>query len=124
MTATIVFVHGRAQEGKDPARLPLGVLRFACVTDSKAEAREFAENARWQLRLAGALRRREEAMEGHMLIEKPGPNEPTLEQIQAQGLPEEWKDWGSGFIDTKTWIATVYGSLEASKKNPGGSTHH
>ncbi|HEV2856735.1 MAG TPA: MBL fold metallo-hydrolase [Thermoanaerobaculia bacterium] len=48
----------------------------------------------------------------------------TLEQIQAQGLPDEWKDWGSGFIDTKTWIATVYGSLEASKKNPAGSTHH
>jgi alkanesulfonate monooxygenase SsuD/methylene tetrahydromethanopterin reductase-like flavin-dependent oxidoreductase (luciferase family) len=78
-------------EGKDPARLPLGVLRFACVTDSKAEAREFAENARWQLRLAGALRRREEAMEGHMLVEKPGPNEPTLDEIQANlmaGDPE------------------------------------
>ena len=48
----------------------------------------------------------------------------TLEQLQAAGLPDQWKDWGSGFIKTDVWIATIYGSLEASKKNPGGSTHH
>ena len=48
----------------------------------------------------------------------------TLEQLQAAGLPDQWKDWGSGFIKTDVWIATIYSSLEASKKNPGGSTHH
>jgi cyclase len=48
----------------------------------------------------------------------------TLEQIQADGLPAEWKEWGSGFIDTKTWIATVHDSLAAAKKNPGAAKHH
>jgi cyclase len=48
----------------------------------------------------------------------------TLEQIQAAGLPAEWKEWGSGFIDTKTWIETIYNSL--TKKAPGqpASTKH
>jgi hypothetical protein len=48
----------------------------------------------------------------------------SLEQLQTDGLPEQWKDWGSGFIDSKSWIATVHSSLESAKKNPGGSTHH
>jgi cyclase len=48
----------------------------------------------------------------------------SLEQLQADGLPEEWKSWGSGFIDTKAWIATIHSSLESTTKNPGGSTHH
>jgi cyclase len=48
----------------------------------------------------------------------------TLEQLQAAGLPDQWQDWGSGFIKTDIWIATIYASYEASKKNPSGSTHH
>lgn len=48
----------------------------------------------------------------------------TLEQLQAAGLPEKWKDWGSGFIDTKAWIATIHGSLSSAKKNPAGPKHH
>ncbi|HEY7214725.1 MAG TPA: MBL fold metallo-hydrolase [Thermoanaerobaculia bacterium] len=48
----------------------------------------------------------------------------SLEQLQTDGLPEEWKSWGSGFIDTKAWIATIHAGLESAKKNPGGSTHH
>jgi cyclase len=41
----------------------------------------------------------------------------TLEQLQAAGLPDEWKSWSS-FIDTKGWIATLYSSLEGAKKKP------
>jgi hypothetical protein len=48
----------------------------------------------------------------------------TLEQLQADGLAEEWKDWGGGFIDTKSWIATIHASLGAAKSNPGSGTHH
>ena len=48
----------------------------------------------------------------------------TLAQIQADGLPDEWKDWGSGFIKTNDWIATIHESLTAAKKNPAGSKHH
>ncbi len=48
----------------------------------------------------------------------------TLEQLQAAGLGDQWKDWGSGFIKTNDWIATIHASYEASRKNPAGSTHH
>ena len=35
----------------------------------------------------------------------------TLQQIQAEGLPEKWNSWGAGFVNTKTWINIVYQSL-------------
>lgn len=35
----------------------------------------------------------------------------TLEQIKAEGLPEEWKSWGTGFIKTDTWIAIIHRSF-------------
>ncbi len=35
----------------------------------------------------------------------------TLEQIKAEGLPEKWKTWGTGFINTERWIETVHRSL-------------
>ncbi|MGI9066283.1 MAG: MBL fold metallo-hydrolase [Pyrinomonadaceae bacterium] len=38
----------------------------------------------------------------------------TLTQIKAEGLPEEWKPWGTGFIKTDVWIETIHRSL--SKK--------
>jgi cyclase len=66
----------------------------------------------------------------HMLVEttdivrKGMAAHKTLEQLQAAGLPDAWKEWGSGFIDTKAWIATIHDSLENAKKNPAGSTHH
>ena len=41
----------------------------------------FAENARYQSRLASSLRRRQEVMQGTVLVDKPFPDEPPLEQI-------------------------------------------
>jgi len=35
----------------------------------------------------------------------------TLDQIKAEGLPDEWKSWGTGFIKTDAWIETIYRSL-------------
>jgi glyoxylase-like metal-dependent hydrolase (beta-lactamase superfamily II) len=35
----------------------------------------------------------------------------TLEQIKKAGLPDEWKDWGAGFLSTDTWIEVVHRSL-------------
>ncbi len=37
----------------------------------------------------------------------------TLEQIKAEGLPDEWKNWGNGFIKTDQWIETIFKSLSA-----------
>jgi len=39
----------------------------------------------------------------------------TLEQIKAEGLPEEWKSWGSSFIKTDVWLELIFNSL--SKKS-------
>ncbi|MGH9968711.1 MAG: MBL fold metallo-hydrolase [Pyrinomonadaceae bacterium] len=38
----------------------------------------------------------------------------TLAQIKSEGLPDEWKAWGTGFIKTDIWIETIHRSL--SKK--------
>jgi cyclase len=52
----------------------------------------------------------------------------SLEAIQAEGLPDTWKEWGSGFIDTKMWIRTIRDSLgnaaPAAPHGPGTWHHH
>jgi len=49
----------------------------------------------------------------------------TMEQAQAAGLPDQWKEWGSGFMKTDRWIATVYESLKKMTPKPGeDKTHH
>jgi len=40
----------------------------------------------------------------------------TLEQLKAAGLPEEWKTWGTGFINTDRWIETIFNSLAKEGK--------
>ncbi|HVG29307.1 MAG TPA: MBL fold metallo-hydrolase [Pyrinomonadaceae bacterium] len=47
----------------------------------------------------------------------------TLEQIKAAGLPDEWKAWGSGFINTERWLETVHRSL-TNQKGAQDTTHH
>jgi glyoxylase-like metal-dependent hydrolase (beta-lactamase superfamily II) len=39
----------------------------------------------------------------------------TLEQIKSEGVPDEWKSWGTGFIKTDMWLEIVYRSLTAGK---------
>jgi glyoxylase-like metal-dependent hydrolase (beta-lactamase superfamily II) len=38
----------------------------------------------------------------------------SLDQIKSEGLPAEWKPWGTGFVNTDRWIETIYRSF--SKK--------
>ncbi len=35
----------------------------------------------------------------------------SLEDIKAEGLPEEWSSWGSGFIPADRWLETIHRSL-------------
>ncbi len=35
----------------------------------------------------------------------------TLDQIKSEGLPDEWKSWGTGFIKTDAWIELIHISL-------------
>ncbi|MBL9135864.1 MAG: MBL fold metallo-hydrolase [Verrucomicrobiales bacterium] len=37
----------------------------------------------------------------------------TLDQVKEAGLPEKWKDWGTGFINTSRWLEITYNSLKA-----------
>jgi glyoxylase-like metal-dependent hydrolase (beta-lactamase superfamily II) len=46
-----------------------------------------------------------------------------VKAIQAEGLPEQWKEWGSGFIKTDMWLQIVYDSL-TSKPEAAGTPHH
>ncbi|HKP47600.1 MAG TPA: MBL fold metallo-hydrolase [Pyrinomonadaceae bacterium] len=39
----------------------------------------------------------------------------TLAQIKSEGLPDEWKSWGSGYIKTEMWLELVYTSLTSKK---------
>ncbi len=40
----------------------------------------------------------------------------SLDVIKKEGLPEKYKEWGSGFIKTDAWIETIYNSYSAAKK--------
>ena len=77
---------GFEAEGRDPDTFPLGIQRFLCVTDSRAETLEYVDNARHQMRLASALRRRAEVMDGGMMTEVPMPNEASLDEMAANLL--------------------------------------
>ncbi len=39
----------------------------------------------------------------------------TMEQIKAQGMPEKYKDLGTGFVKTETWVQVIYNSLSKKK---------
>ena len=36
----------------------------------------------------------------------------SLEQIQAEGLPMKYADWGQGYMDAEGWIAMIYESID------------
>src|SRR5207247_11318819 len=57
------------------------VNRVAHITESREDGMLFAENARYQTRLASSLRRRQEVMQGTVLVDVPFPDEPPLETI-------------------------------------------
>lgn len=76
-----------SREGVEPSRLHWGLLRYCCVADSPEEALEYAENARWQLRVATSLRYREELQRGHMIMgDRPFKDEQTMEEILASQM--------------------------------------
>ncbi|WP_198377075.1 LLM class flavin-dependent oxidoreductase [Neoroseomonas rubea] len=77
------FEEIRRAAGKSPETLRFGAMRPFCVTDDAGEAARFLENARWQIRLSQSLRRREQAMDGGMLVEKTWEGEPSLEEMGA-----------------------------------------
>ncbi|HSE30359.1 MAG TPA: MBL fold metallo-hydrolase [Pyrinomonadaceae bacterium] len=47
----------------------------------------------------------------------------SLAQIKKEGLPEEWKLWGTGFIKTDLWLEIIYKSYSATPSKAPGNTH-
>lgn len=68
--------------GRDPAELPLSLMRFVHVTDSKAEARDAAERARYSSRLSLSLRLNYAKINGIYVEEQAAQNEPPIEQME------------------------------------------
>jgi len=75
------IVHAFGEEDVPLERAHITLNRFACITESREEGLQFAENARYQTRLASSLRRRAEVMHGRVLVDVPFPGEPPLETI-------------------------------------------
>jgi glyoxylase-like metal-dependent hydrolase (beta-lactamase superfamily II) len=47
------------------------------------------------------------------LVRKQMDQGKSLEEIQEEGVPEGWADWGSGWIKADQWLETVHESLSA-----------
>lgn len=77
--ADIVAAFGA--ENVPVSRAHVAVNRFAHISGSREEGMRFAENARYQSRLSSSLRRRQEVMQGTVLVDVPFPDEPLLETI-------------------------------------------
>jgi alkanesulfonate monooxygenase SsuD/methylene tetrahydromethanopterin reductase-like flavin-dependent oxidoreductase (luciferase family)/predicted kinase len=75
------IVAAFAAENAPLSRAHITLNRFAHITDSREDGMRFAENARYQTRLASSLRRRQEVMQGTVLVDVPFPDEPPLETI-------------------------------------------
>lgn len=72
------FDRATAGAGQVPE---VGVQRAVYVTDSEADARAAAEEARWNMRVTLSLRNRYERVEDGRAIAVPGPDEPDTEDL-------------------------------------------
>ena len=72
----------RATSAADvPERPEVGVQRAVYVTDSEADARAAAEEARWNMRVTLSLRNQYERVEDGRAIPVPAPNEPDTDDL-------------------------------------------
>jgi luciferase family oxidoreductase group 1 len=68
-------------EVKPPQPLKVGVQRAVYVTDTLADARAAAEEARWNMRVTLSLRNHQEKVDGGRAIAVPMPNEPATDDL-------------------------------------------
>jgi luciferase family oxidoreductase group 1 len=71
---------------KPPHPLEIGVQKAVYVTDSEADARQAAEEARWNMRVTLSLRNRYERVERGHAIPVPAPNEPDIDDLLGRFL--------------------------------------
>jgi cyclase len=53
-------------------------------------------------------------LETSLIVRKSMKEGKTLDEIKKAGLPEKYKEAGSGFIKTDTWIETIYKSYSTN----------
>ena len=87
-SATLAGIRGEAEEtfanaGRDPASLRFGTLRYCFVTDSRADAVAYAENARFQVRLSRYLRQGQTELAEAWLPEEGFDGEMSPEDLAA-----------------------------------------
>jgi alkanesulfonate monooxygenase SsuD/methylene tetrahydromethanopterin reductase-like flavin-dependent oxidoreductase (luciferase family) len=75
------FARAFAAENVPVEKAHMTVNRFALITNSREEGLRFAENARYQTRLASSLRNRQEVMDGIALVDVPAKGEESLETV-------------------------------------------
>src|SRR5256885_5066861 len=80
------IVAAFAAEEAPLSRAHITVNRFAHITDRREDGMRFTENARYQSRLASNLRRRQDVMQGTVLVDVPVPDEPPPETIPNELL--------------------------------------
>jgi alkanesulfonate monooxygenase SsuD/methylene tetrahydromethanopterin reductase-like flavin-dependent oxidoreductase (luciferase family) len=68
-------------EVKPPEPLKVGVQRAVYVSESEADARAAAEEARWNMRVTLSLRNRYERVEHGRAVPVPAPTEPSVDDL-------------------------------------------
>jgi alkanesulfonate monooxygenase SsuD/methylene tetrahydromethanopterin reductase-like flavin-dependent oxidoreductase (luciferase family) len=80
------------EEAKAPTKPLVGVQRAVYVTKDAADAREAAEQARWNMRVTLSLRNNYERVENGRAIPVPAKTEPTIDELLDRylvvGTPE------------------------------------
>ena len=80
-------------EVKPPRKPNVGVQRAVYVTKDHADAREAAEQARWNMRVTLSLRNNYERVEGGKAVPVPAQTEPTIDELLDRylviGTPDE-----------------------------------
>ena len=119
-----------AAEGKDTSDIPIGVLRFVCVSDDRAEIERYVDGARYQQRIAVALRSRQETLVDDYMVDEVGfEGEPPLDRVErnilvggaehvAERLCEEIELYGPSHMNIYFQVgdvssATALSSMEA-----------
>lgn len=73
-------------ENVDPANVPLAIMRFVHVTNSKSDAMEAAEAWRYSTRASAGLRLNYTQFIDATPADQPAANEPSLEEILANSI--------------------------------------
>lgn len=104
-----------AGRGDEP--MPLGVLRVVHVTDSKAEARDFVERARYSTRVSVSFRFDYAKVDGIFVEELPAPEEPSFEQMERAFIVGDWETCVERILEDHAVLGHSHMALNA---NVGG----